>query len=74
MTEEIQTLECRLGCISRRSKRTLNSLKSDVNVFRGKPSLGALTETHIPAKEINATLSWVPETFLARFPVSVKSL
>ena len=74
MTEEIQTLECRLGCISRRSKRTLNSLKSDVNVFRGKPSLGALAETHIPAKEINATLPWVPETFLARFPVSVKSL
>ena len=46
MTEQIQTLECRLGCISRRSKSTLNSIKSDFNAFRRKPSLGACWDPH----------------------------
>ena len=36
--------------------------------------MGAPVETHISTKEINATLPWVPETILARFPVSLKSI
>ena len=35
--------------------------------------MGASVETHISRREINATLPWVSETFLAQFPVSVQS-
>ena len=41
MTEQIQILQRRLECFSRRSKSTLDSQKSVFNAFRRKPSLGA---------------------------------
>ena len=41
MTEQIQILQRRLECFSRRSKSTLDSQKSVFNAFWTKPSLGA---------------------------------
>ena len=49
MTEQIQILPRCLGSISRRSKSTLDNLKSVFNVFRRKLLLGAL-DPHLQSR------------------------